>query len=734
MSFETVNIKKKLTIGITITLFVALLVSLLMIVDALQNSERFEHWYSGLLLINGLALLALLALIALKLHQLFYQVRQERAGARLTVKLVSLLVLLSTVPVSVVYYFSLGFLHQRLDNWFSVDIEHALRDAFDLGQAALETPRREALKQTTAIANQIAYLSDNEVALQLNELRRESDAFELTLLASNGRIIAHNSTYIDHLLPNLPNKEILLQFKHSNHYVNLDPIANQGLHIRIIIKLSNTQPVRLLQAIFPIPAYLRELTTNIEATHAKYQERTYLHGPLKISFTLVLSLVLFLCIFSAVWMAFFVARRIVAPLSDLADGTRAVAKGHYEKQLPVKRLDDLGFLVQSFNEMTRQIAKARDEVKKNQQLADSQRAYLQAVLERLSSGVISLDYEQCLRTANPAADQILSLSLNEMLGQNLTQLQNHSSALLPLCATIRPHLNNHAQDWREEITLFGTRGRKILMCRGTRLWQPTTEKADQKIGGYVIVFDDVTTLLQVQRDAAWSEVARRLAHEIKNPLTPIQLSAERLRQKYLQKLPEKDAQILDRMTHTIIQQVDVMKEMVNAFSNYAKTPNINKVALNLNQLIKEVLDLYNHVTIPINIELDDKIPSIEADRGRLRQVLHNLIKNALEAKSTDNCITITSHYLTESCLECIELRIADQGPGIEETMLDKIFEPYVTTKTKGTGLGLAIVKKIIEEHNGTVWIEPAEGTSVVIRLPVNGHCNSPSSKQISHHS
>ncbi|EDN70427.1 Multi-sensor Signal Transduction Histidine Kinase [Beggiatoa sp. PS] len=227
--------------------------------------------------------------------------------------------------------------------------------------------------------------------------------------------------------------------------------------------------------------------------------------------------------------------------------------------------------------MTRRIAKARDEVKKNQQLADSQRAYLQAVLERLSSGVISLDYEQCLRTANPAADQILSLSLNEMLGQNLTQLQNHSSALLPLCATIRLHLNNHAQDWREEITLFGTRGRKILMCRGTLLWQPTTEKADQKIGGYVIVFDDVTTLLQVQRDAAWSEVARRLAHEIKNPLTPIQLSAERLRQKYLQKLPEKDAQILDRMTHTIIQQVDVMKEMVNAFSNYAKTPNITRL-------------------------------------------------------------------------------------------------------------------------------------------------------------
>jgi nitrogen fixation/metabolism regulation signal transduction histidine kinase len=721
MSFETVrikNIKRKLTIGITVTLFIALLVSLLMIVDALQNSERFEHWYSGLLLINGVALLALLALIALKLHQLFYQVRQEQAGARLTVKLVSLFVVLSTVPVSVVYYFSVGFLHQRLDNWFSVDIEHALRDAFDLGQAALDTPKREALKQTLAIANQIAYLSDNQVALQFNELRDECDASELTLLAPNGRILAHNSAYIDHLLPSLPSKDILLQLKHSNHSINLAPIADQGIHIRIIIKLSNTQSVRLLQAIFPIPAYLHELTTNIEATHAKYQEKTYLHGPLKLSFTLVLSLVLFLCIFSAVWMALFVARRIVAPLSDLAEGTQAVAKGHYEKQLPVKQLDELGFLVQSFNEMTKAIARARDEVKHNQQLADSQRNYLQAVLERLSSGVISLDHQQCLRTANPAAAQILSLPLNEFMGQNLTQLQNHSSALLPLCTTIQPHLNNYAQDWHEEITLFGTTGRKILMCRGTRLWQPMASPASKQIGGYVIVFDDVTTLLQVQRDAAWSEVARRLAHEIKNPLTPIQLSAERLRHKYLQKLPKTEAQTLDRMTHTIIQQVDVMKEMVNAFSDYAKTPHINKVTLNINQLIKEVLDLYHHITIPLKIELDDKIPTIEADRGRLRQVLHNLIKNALEAKATDNSITITSHYLTESCLECVELRISDKGPGIEQTMLEKIFEPYVTTKTKGTGLGLAIVKKIIEEHNGTVWIELTEGTSVVIRLPV----------------
>lgn len=237
----------------------------------------------------------------------------------------------------------------------------------------------------------------------------------------------------------------------------------------------------------------------------------------------------------------------------------------------------------------------------------------------------------------------------------------------------------------------------------------------------MVKLNDITTLIQAQRNAAWSEVARRLAHEIKNPLTPIQLSAERLRRKYLHKLPEKDTETLDRMTHTIIQQVDTMKEMVNAFSDYARTPTMHKETLNFNQLIKEVLDLYSHVKIPINTELEENIPPIEADRGRLRQVLHNLIKNALEANSTDNCITITTSYLKEPCFECVQLRITDFGPGIPELILDKIFEPYATTKTKGTGLGLAIVKKIVEEHSGSVWIEQTEGTSIVIHLPVLGN-------------
>ncbi len=707
------QIKKWLNVGIAI-LLVALLVSLWMIAEALQNSEHFEHLYSILLLINALALLGLLALIAQNLYHLFTQVRQKHAGARLTVRLVILLVILSSLPVIIVYYFSLEFLYQRIDSWSDINIENALQDALDLSRASLDARMREALKKTNVVANEIALVSDQRVTLQLNELRERSGASELTLLASNGHIIASNSAEMGYLLPTLPNESILLQLKHANSYINLEPQHERGLHIRVVV-IVQRQPVRLLQALFPIPSRVRELAESVETAFVKYEERIYLQQPLKLSFTLALSLVLLLSIFSTIWMAIFIARRFVAPLSDLAEGTRAVAQGDYKKQLPVKHLDELGFLVQSFNEMTRRVAEARDEVKQSQQLADNQRAYLEAVLKHLSSGVISLNDEQRLRTANPAFAQIMGLPLNELLDKTLAQLQNDYPSLAPLWTTIQSYFATQTQDWREEITLFGAEGRKRLICCATQLSAAQGE-------GYVIVCEDVTTLIHAQRDAAWSEVARRLAHEIKNPLTPIQLSAERLRQKYLRQLP--NVETLDRLTHTIIQQVDAMKKMVNAFSDYAKIPSLQREPINLNQLIKEVLDLYHHAPIPIKTLLNDDIPTIEADRGRLRQVLHNLIKNALEAESTDNnSITVTTRCLKESCFKCVELRLSDQGPGIPEKLLDKIFEPYITTKTKGTGLGLAIVKKIIDEHGGTVWIEQSEGTCVVIRLPVvNNAC------------
>ncbi|MBE9563348.1 MAG: HAMP domain-containing protein, partial [Proteobacteria bacterium] len=686
MSFAT--LKNRLSAGLVIGLFGILLISLLMIVSALQNSEHFAHLYSILLLINIVALVTLLTLVVFNLSNLIRQL--HRIGARLTIRLVSLLVVLSIIPVIIVYYFSLEFLHQRLDNWFDINVEHVLTDAFELSQATIDTRMREAKKQTLAVAEEISF-EYGDISLLFNELRKKSGASELTLLAPNGRIILSNS--VDTLLPNRPHDSVLFQLKQSDNYIGLEPIADQGLHIRVVIKISQVKPVRLLQAIFPIPIRIRELAENVENAYNSYKKRAYLYKPLKMSSTLVLSLVLLLSIFSTIWMAFFAARRLVAPLNHLIEGTIAVAEGDYTKKLPITSKDELGILVQSFNDMTDKIAQSRDEAKRSQQLADSQRTYLEIVLERLSSGVISLDMEMRLRTANPAAAMIMELPLNELLGQTLTQIQKDYPILHPLCTAIYPYLSNYAQDWRKEIIIFGIRGRKTLICQGTQL-----QLAEH---GYVIVFDDVTTLIQAQRNAAWSEVAQRLAHEIKNPLTPIQLSAERLRYKYLTKLPPDEVDLLDRMTHTIIQQVAAMKDMVNDFSNYAKAPSINKESTNLNQLIEEVYDLYRDTSNSININLEQSIPNIEADRGHLRQVLHNLIKNALEAQTTDNKINITTNYLKKHGVECIELRLSNRGTIISDSLMDKIFEPYVTTKAKGTGLGLAIVKKIIDEHNGT---------------------------------
>lgn len=714
MSFKIKILTKRWLIIISAFIFFSvLLISLSITSDALHNSTQAEHLYTLLLIINIIALLALLTLISLNLRELVQRVRGRKIGARLTVRLVSLLIVLSIAPVIIVYIFSLQFLHQRLNNWFDVDIDQALTDALDLSRIAFDSRLREALKRTETMANEIIIEDSSLVTLQLNELCHRSGAFELTLLTSHGKIIASSSVDTKRLLPLRLEENILIQLKHNMTYVNLKPVFEYGVHVQAVVKLSHYQGY-LLQALFPITNRFNELANSIETTYNAYKERVYLRKPLTLSFTLVLSLVFLLSIFGTIWMAFFTVRRVVAPLNNLAEGTKAVASGDYATQLPITHLDELGFLVQSFNTMTRKIAQARDEVEQSQRQAESERAYFQAVLERLSSGVIVLDPEQRLRVANVAAAQILETPLTLFLGQSLFQQPVHYPTLHTLYQTFSAHLNEQTQDWREEVALFGTGGRKILLCRGTQL-QPVYG-AEQR--GYIIVFDDITTLIQAQRDAAWSEVARRLAHEIKNPLTPIQLSAERLRQKYLNTLPADKVATLDRMTQTIIHQVEALKEMVNAFSHYAKTPSMQRQTVNLNTLIKEVVDLYQVDQPTIQLKLQ-ALPSIVADNGRLRQILHNLLKNAQEANPPTGKIMIATYDLTHSEANCVELHIQDQGAGISTEMLDKIFEPYITTKTKGTGLGLAIVRKMVEEHGGIVWIENHTGACVKVRLPIH---------------
>ncbi|HEB86306.1 MAG TPA: HAMP domain-containing protein [Gammaproteobacteria bacterium] len=716
-------IKRFFSGGIPIILvFLLLLNSLYMMSGATHNSATFGRLYSLLLGINILAVFLFLVLIGKSLWLLVQQYRQQATGSRLTAKLVVMFVILSVTPVTIVFYFSQDFIRRGIDSWFDVRVETALNDALKLSQAALDGRMRERLQRTRQAAQQLEDTQNNLVALKLNDMRVELGALELTLFSKNGQIIASNSTEISRLVPvHLDNTT--LHLLHQRAYkVGLIPVKDAGLYIRAAVAVPGTGIIsegRILQALFPVAEHMKELANSVQSAFGQYQEITYLRTPLKYSFILTLSLVLLLSILTAIWAAFYAARRLTAPIYDLVEGTRAVAAGDYDKRLPLPGNDELGFLVTSFNDMTWKIAQAREEASDSQRQLLAQHTYLETVLANLSSGVLTLDSQLKLRTCNRTASQILGLDIGAFLQQPLRTLAKKNPGLQVFIDTVSSRQADNESGWQAETSLRGPAGHKVLMCRGSLL-----PGSDDRPEGLVIVFDDITTLLQAQRNAAWGEVARRLAHEIKNPLTPIQLSAERLRHKYLHTMPEKDAEVLDRATHTIVQQVETMKGLVKAFSEYARMPILELEPLNLNRLIEEVLDLYHDAgsRLQFNLDLDPAIPPVEADAGRVRQLLHNLLKNAQEAipRTADGDIKILTRCLEEHACQFVELRLSDTGPGIPQDMFDHLFEPYVTSKPKGSGLGLAIVKKIVEEHGGVLWAEnnKGAGASIVIRLPV----------------
>jgi nitrogen fixation/metabolism regulation signal transduction histidine kinase len=701
-------------------LFALLLASLTLMSDATHNSERFGELYSWLLLINAMGLVVLGALVVANVIWLISQQRKKAAGAKLTTRLVITFVVLSVVPVSIVYYFSLQFLHRGIDSWFDVRIEQALDDALDLSRTALDVRLRDVLRVTESVANEIAESPATTLSLNLYDLRVRSGAAELTLLGSDNRIIASSSIDPTVIVPHQPSSDMLQVVRDGKHYIGLDPLGETGLFARALVPvLSSRQDseVYILQALFTVSERLSVLAESVQSAFGHYKELAYLRTPLKFSYTLTLSIVLVLSLLSAIWAAFHSARRLVAPVTDMAEATRAIAEGDYSMRLPVASDDELGFLVRSFNDMTRRLAKARDQARKSQQQVEGQRAYLEAVLANLSSGVMSLDADWIVRAVNSAARHNLGVDINDYLGKPLSEAGKDHAFLRPFIDVISRNHRNGKKLWQEEVSLFGVNGRQVLMCRGTS-FKGTNSGRDVK----VIVFDDVTALIQAQRDAAWGEVARRLAHEIKNPLTPIQLSAERLRRRFIERMNKDDVEVLDRATRTIVNQVEAMKKMVNAFSEYARVPQISLEAVDLNMLVQEVLELYRggDSRVKLLTRLDAHHPCIEGDIGRLRQLLHNLLKNSLEAvaETAKACITVTTHMDNESERAYVELVIDDNGPGFPERVLENIFEPYVSTKPRGSGLGLAIVKKIVEEHGGVIAAEnnPEGGARIRIRL------------------
>ncbi len=728
----TTALKRRFSGKTPIVLLLALLLgSLYLMGSATENSEQFGRIYIPLLIINGLILLLLLGLIGVKLGHLIRQYRNHATGSRLTVRLVVMFVVLAVTPVSVLYYFSLGFIRHGIDSWFDVRVEQVMSDALELSRTTLDWRLRDMMRQTEQMARSISETAPQQQLKLLSTLRSQAGAREVAIVQPNGNISDFSNANPSQLTPIAIDATVLAQLKSGLAYVGLEPDkdSNEAPFARLVVNIpasSDDVTPRLLQAIFPVPAGIDVLMERVRHASSQYEQLAFFSGPLKFSFTLTLSLVLLLSMFTAIWVAFYLAQRLVAPIRILAIGTRAVTEGDYHRQLPttVAADDELGFLVKSFNTMMLRIALAQQEAERSRQNLEGQKGYLETVLGHLSSGVMTFNGEGRLLTANAAAEQILGVELNSSIGTTLTQIgqaHEHSQAFIEMLLI---QIGAAHEGWQEQVALYGAGGRQVLMCRGVHLPARRVEK--QEDAGYVVVFDDVTALLQAQRDAAWGEVARRIAHEIKNPLTPIRLSAERLRHKYLPTMNEEESQLLDRATHTIIQQVENMKDLVKAFAEYARAPQLELLPLDLNALVNEVLELYRSSPRPLLLEvnLDPQINQsrqISADAGRIRQLIHNLVKNAIEAAEgeSDIHIKVETHQIAGEIPQ-VELSVADSGPGIPDELIDKIFEPYISTKPKGDGLGLAIVKKIVEEHNGTLWAENLSGGGARfnVRLPL----------------
>ncbi len=696
-------------------------VLLFLLSRASGNTAAFSQNFTLLLILNMGVAVSLMALIGYQLWILWKKLRQRVFGAKLTLRMLWMFGLMALLPGSLVYGVSVQFLNKSIESWFDVRVDHALEGGLSLGQSVLDNQLHELAKKGENMALDIADRPVNEHLTLLNALREQANIQEATLFTGRGRIIAVSSSEPSSgqggLLPELPGATVLRQVRQQQAYSVIETISGKGLFLRVVVPvnvLSLSEDMRVLQLLQPVPERLARDAETVQAVYRDYQELSISRLGLKQIYGMTLTLTLMLALLSALALAFVLSEKLSAPLGLLAESTRAIAKGDFTQINPVQSRDELGALTLSFNRMTRQLADASASVEKKQQQLEAGKLYLESILAHLSSGVLTFDEKFALRAANPRSDEILGTDLSALRGRSLSSWGARDASMQDFAHAIAEQFEQSGnKEWQQQIEYARESVIRVLLVRGTHL--PGTVDA-----GFVVVFDDITRLLQAQRDAAWGEVARRLAHEIKNPLTPIQLSAERLEHKLIDKLTEPDAEVLTRSTRTIVNQVAALKSMVDAFAEYARSPQLNLQRLDLNQLVREVLALYESSGARIKLELAPELPLIDGDVTLLRQVMHNLLRNAEDALSEQEQPEIQVSTAHDGLV--VKLMIQDNGSGFPDAMLHRLFDPYVTTKVKGTGLGLAIVKKIVEEHQGQIQAlnnEP-HGAKICIQLPCAG--------------
>ncbi len=699
-------------------------IMLFLLAEASSNTTLFAGYYPLLLGINGIATAALLALVVTQIVRLRSDFRNGVFGARLKSRLLLMLALMAVLPGVLVYAVSMQFAVRSIDSWFDVRVDTALEGGLNLARRALDTLQVDALDKARGMAGEIGD-GQGITAPRLNRLREQAGVHSAVVINPAGRVIASSTAESDSLMPDLPAPS---QLRAARTERGISAVGESGngdgkggaLILRALVPLTGAgfalEP-NILQITQPVPAAIASSAASVEAAQRDYQSLQLGRSGLKQIYSLTLTLALLLALFAAIGLAFFLAERLAEPLLILADGTRAVAAGDFTPRATVAASDEMGILTHSFNSMTQQLGEARVENERRRVEVEMAQAYLESVLANLSAGVLAFDQRYRLRASNKGATSILEDDLTDLERTPLPEWPRHTS----LAAAIAKGFESRGSEWQEQLELPRGDGRpQVLLVRGTSL--PTVAGG----GGYVVVFDDITELIAAQRSAAWGEVARRLAHEIKNPLTPIQLSAERLQMKLSGQLEGSSRELLDRATQTIVNQVEALKKMVNEFRDYARTPPPQLEAVDLSALLREVAGLYENsrllITVPPAPTFDlftdpaTALPRVLADAQQLRQVLHNLFVNAQDA-----LIDVRQPKLSVSLVQegdRLRLTISDNGPGFPPQIMARAFEPYVTTKAKGTGLGLAIVKKIIDDHGGEIRLDNHDGGKISLWLPI----------------
>ncbi|MBI5006589.1 MAG: HAMP domain-containing protein [Nitrosomonadales bacterium] len=684
--------------------------------SASANTELFSHNYYVLLVMTGGLAVALAGLVASQILQLRHKLKQRVYGARLTLRLVLIFSVIAILPGLLVYAVSVQFLSKSIESWFDVRVEKALEGGLSLGRSTLENGLAELGKKGHLVAMILAEQDPQRHGKTLQRLVQEGGAQEAAVFDGKGNLLAFSSSE-GRRQPEWPSGEAMRQAWEKNGYSMVEVLPDNQLALRVLIPVKSTlwkEELRILQFMQPVPAQIAADAETVQSVYRDYQELSLSRLGLKRLYGITLTLSLLIVLLSVSSAAFYLSEQLSAPLAALAAGTLAVSKGDFSGNYPVHSRDELGALTGLFNQMTTYLADAKRKGEQQQLQVENAKVYLESVLSHLSSGVLVVDEKHRLHSSNPSANHILGVALDKMEGKTLPEIAAEHALLRSFIEAVMQGFSESSQyEWRLQIERMSKNGDQNLLLRGTRL---STMEEDSS---YVVVFDDITHLLQAERQAAWGEVARRLAHEIKNPLTPIQLSAERLQHKLLSKLDVPDAQLLQRATQTIVSQVAAMKNMVMEFANYARAPATRMVRLDMHQLLNEVMGLYEANSSPISLELDARDTWVNGDATRLRQVIHNLLQNAHDALQQTKHPRIV--LATENTREgTLRLMVRDNGSGIPENLLGRLFEPYMTTKQKGTGLGLAIVKKIVEEHGGQITLErqPTGGTCVNVILPL----------------